>query len=530
VKYESKLYGYRESMRRVGQGNSQNLPAQMRVCGCHDWEEKTERKKVTSYKADGTVNKTDTVSVVAKVVCAVGTKTVADGSSRGAGNERQVLKIVEALEQKSASVNHAAVAQNPKAASGLDSPEPTTEVERLKKQLRQKDALIQQKDAVTEQLNSQVAQLQLEMQRSHELGSPNVDLKGMSQSIRAASGLGIHLDTKTPDVGPAVKKLFTHTADPKTKQYTPRQLEAVVTPFSLAPYQVQARTGFKDVGMLFAYVLLVCDGDVMEMTKRVSNLTWFEEWFLGLEMLHGKSIISESVACSAYCLKRPKTARLIFGVKLAALIRARRRWPMFASKLEDETLRDSKWNEKYGTDVRPVFWDNTGIKLHKCTDPYLQRITFSAYYAGNVAKGGIFVQICGWLGVHELYPGAMTDSKYLNETGILEMQEAFAKADGGVPFTIILDRGYRSTRAAWRQGQFVLQPTFAKSDEKFSTRDVLRAASVAADRSGNERAVRVSKMSAYVKRGTELHKNFVRLSDAWLVWSFQANFMFEHTM
>jgi hypothetical protein len=74
----------------------------------------------------------------------------------------------------------------------------------------------------------------------------------------------------------------------------------------------------------------------------------------------------------------------------------------------------------------------------------------------------------------------------LNETGILEMQEAFAKANGGVPFTIILDRGYRSTRAACRQGQFVLQPTFAKSDKKFSTRDVLRAASVASDRSGNE--------------------------------------------
>ena len=152
-----------------------------------------------------------------------------------------------------------------------------------------------------------------------------------------------------------------------------------------------------------------------------------------------------------------------------------------------------------------------------------------ATHQSNVAKGGIFVQICGWLGVHEFYPGAMTDSKYLNETGILEMQEQFTKADGGVPFTA-LDRGYRSTGAAWRRGQLILQPTFAKSDEKITTRDVLRAASVAADRSGNERAVRVSKMSACVKRGTDLHKNFELLSDAWLVWSFQANFMFEHTM
>jgi hypothetical protein len=55
---------------------------------------------------------------------------------------------------------------------------------------------------------------------------------------------------------------------------------------------------------------------------------------------------------------------------------------------------------------------------------------------------------------------------------------------------------------------------------------VLRAASVAADRSGNE-AVRISKMSVYVKRGTQQHKNIVRLCDAWLAWSFQAKFMFE---
>jgi hypothetical protein len=29
------------------------------------------------------------------------------------------------------------------------------------------------------------------------------------------------------------------------------------------------------------------------------------------------------------------------------------------------------------------------------------------------------------------------------------------------------------------------------------------------------------------ERGTAQHKNIVRLSDAWLAWSFQANFMFD---
>ena len=56
-----------------------------------------------------------------------------------------------------------------------------------------------------------------------------------------------------------------------------------------------------------------------------------------------------------------------------------------------------------------VFWDTKGIKLNTPSDALLQRLTYSAYYAGNVARGDIFVQLCGWLlaGDTELYPGAM---------------------------------------------------------------------------------------------------------------------------
>ena len=44
------------------------------------------------------------------------------------------------------------------------------------------------------------------------------------------------------------------------------------------------------------------------------------------------------------------------------------------------------------------------------------------------------MQLCGWLGTHELYPGAMPDSRYLNETGIFQEQAAFMAEDGGEPF------------------------------------------------------------------------------------------------
>ena len=48
----------------------------------------------------------------------------------------------------------------------------------------------------------------------------------------------------------------------------------------------------------------------------------------------------------------------------------------------------------------------------------------------------------------------MSDTMYQELTGILEMQEEFAKADlqdgKYVAFTMIMDKGYRVTMAAWK--------------------------------------------------------------------------------
>eukprot|EP00957_Ditylum_brightwellii_P157342 11975577-Ditylum_brightwellii.AAC.1 len=66
-----------------------------------------------------------------------------------------------------------------------------------------------------------------------------------------------------------------------------------------------------------------------------------------------------------------------------------------------------------------------------------------------------------------------------------------------ITFTNILDKRYRSILTAWRSGgQLLLQLFFAKSDEKFASREVLLSAAVASDTSGNERAVNVMKRGA----------------------------------
>jgi hypothetical protein len=131
-------------------------------------------------------------------------------------------------------------------------------------------------------------------------------------------------------------------------------------------------------------------------------------------------------------------------------------------------------------------------------------LTFSSYYGGNVAKAGVFLQLCGWLGGFEPGTGAISDMDYFERGGILEEQEEFQKWDTSslLAFINMLDKGYRCNLAAWRKGgQLLLQPVFAKSDRKFNSREVLVSGAVASHQSGNERAVERMKESNFVCRG-----------------------------
>jgi hypothetical protein len=369
----------------------------------------------------------------------------------------------------------------------------------------------------------ELAYERMERQRNFEINANDSNLAMVPSPIRKASGLDVHTSHIK---SPAKKKWKAQPLYKNKARRNPQCRTAQVGLFSLRPCDVQARTGFKDMAMLLGAICVIGNGNPELIEDRCTNMTWIEEWFMYFEIVWGRTITTTNAALATFKLGHHRIVKKVIEKKLQMELKARARWPMYASHSEDELLRQSSWNEKY-SDQRILFWDNTGIELHKASDALLQRITFSAYYAGNVAKGGIFVQLCGWLGVHELFPGAMSDSDYLAKTGILEMQQKFQEADGGLPFVNVLDRGYRVTRAAWMSKQFILQPTFAKSDSKFSGSDVLRSASVAADRSGNERAVRMTKMSATVKRGTINNKDLVRLCDLWLAWSWRTNFMFK---
>ena len=195
-------------------------------------------------------------------------------------------------------------------------------------------------------------------------------------------------------------------------------------------------------------------------------------------------------------------------------------------------FRKEKWTTKY-EDQRVVMWDDTNLSFrHKPSTALNQRISYSSYYAENCAKGGVFLQMCGWMGVEDLWTGAISDTLYQTKTGIFQKQCDFVKHDRvndkEIPFTNIVDKGYRITLAARRAGkQLVLQPVFANSDRKFTGKETILSASVASDRSGNKRAVNRAKDSHYLQRGLEPNMNPARLNNVLLAWSFQENFMYK---
>ena len=224
--------------------------------------------------------------------------------------------------------------------------------------------------------------------------------------------------------------------------------------------------------------------------------------------------------------------RRIFLTKLDLIKSCRASWPRFASFSEDFALMKKKWKDKY-KGVRIVMWDNTNVNLaFKTGDADAQQLTYSMYYAGNCAKAGVFLQLCGWMGAEHLWAGATSDSHYQEHTKIFEKQEKFAKEDTVdgkyIAFTNILDKGYRVNLPAWRAGrQQVYQPIFAKSNKKFTGRETIRSDDVATDRSGNERAVNWSKESGYIKQGFPQHGNTYLLDNTWLAWSYTVNFMYK---
>jgi DDE superfamily endonuclease len=316
------------------------------------------------------------------------------------------------------------------------------------------------------------------------------------------------------------------------KKIKTREKEKLVVRFcELNDIIIKTTTGFSSLAAMMGFIVIACNGEYETMKSTCTQLTWLEEWLVYFECLWGKS--SQRWVDLQFKYKAsPRRLRKIFDRKTAIVIEcATIRWPRFVTFDEDIEYRKQKWSDYY-YGKRIIMWDNTNVNITFKPSLFdIQRCTYSQYYAGNVAKGGVFLQPCGWFGTHELWVGSISDSEYMQRSNVLQIQQTYIETHDPTPnepFTVILDKGYRITAAAWGVGNtFILQPSFAKSDKKFTGLETVRNAGIASDRSANERAVRLSKMCGYIRMGLLQNESTKRLDNAWITWSFQSNFNYK---
>ena len=112
-----------------------------------------------------------------------------------------------------------------------------------------------------------------------------------------------------------------------------------------------------------------------------------------------------------------------------------------------------------------------------------------------------------------------------------QFQEEDKDPDGEIiAFINIFDKGYRVLLDCRKNGkQLCWQPAFARSDERYGSYSTLLTAAVAYTRSGNERSVKHLKHSWQIAFGFKGMPtvDLDVISDLWLAWGFQMNFMYE---
>ena len=422
----------------------------MRICSDHEWEEKTFKNVTYKVPSTGMEYKHSFSCTLPKPI---GVKSRPSLTSRGLGVDRRMLSLIEEAKENS-----------------LD---PS-----------------QQGNAGDSQ-GSDAAAWALVAQIAFERATPTKHIRPVAGALGQVCGLSPRSRNVVDLRGSSQVYKFSHTRIKREKEdsFPPthfRKPDVIPTGKTSGTksfnQEVKRRTGFTSERELLAFIIIVCDGDADLIKKTNSTLTWFEEWYFYLEMLRGKSIRSWEDAASVkggFGIAA-KSLRKVFDKKMQLVKLCMNRWEKFATQEEDKAMCNPKYKMSY-EGHRVIFWDMTNLEIPKASDAELQRLTYSSYYGMNCFKGGIGLQLCGWVTTHDLWVGCVSDTKYQEESGIFMAQKEYAEADvvdGKIlPFTNVFDKGYRNRLAAWRTGkQLTLQPEFAQSDRKFGRNATLTSA------------------------------------------------------
>ena len=151
------------------------------------------------------------------------------------------------------------------------------------------------------------------VQQMSQLTDPDSpDLRTQPENILKASGLSSH----AADYGDWSKRAKLQTTPPKSLP------QATVTPFSISDGAVKARTGFVSMFSLLYVVVVLCNGDVVQMMKKESSMTWSEEWFLYFQCEWGRESTTLTLLKDFFKMSK-STIRGILRHKLNAVLEAR---------------------------------------------------------------------------------------------------------------------------------------------------------------------------------------------------------------
>jgi len=207
-----------------------------------------------------------------------------------------------------------------------------------------------------------------------------------------------------------------------------RQL--LITLESLTPSEVKRRTGFRDLKLLLRYSAVVYGGNLDEMAKTVTKMTWLEELLLCYEFTWGRSNVRMNELEKQYgCCHNTLMKAICY--RLRKELESRERWPMYASYEEDAKYRDRSWDRHFDPEKghRVVMHDTTNIPLPDPSSSDMNRALHNKYYNMCCAKAGIAVQLCCWIYGLPLVTGHSDDDWQINNTLILELQKEFAEND-----------------------------------------------------------------------------------------------------
>lgn len=124
------------------------------------------------------------------------------------------------------------------------------------------------------------------------------------------------------------------------------------------------RTGFRDLKHLLSYAVVVYGGDIDEMFKTRTYLTFLEEIVLMYAFTYGRTR-NRWIDWSAEYSADKKTVQKAIKHRLKKELECRERWPMYASYVEDAKFRDEVWNNHFDPEdgPRPVMHDTTNVEM-----------------------------------------------------------------------------------------------------------------------------------------------------------------------